>query len=106
MGHIADRQELWSLRDPNGWVMMAAPDGTECFPIWPHADYARASMTGDWKSAHPELIPLSEWRAHWLPGLKGEKRLIAVFPSAADNGVTIDSDRFDRYLRDELDRIE
>ena len=106
ISRIADREQVWSLKRAEGWVVMADASGRECLPIWPHPDFAKTCAEGTWGDAHPESIELEEWMSNWLPGLKADNRLIAIFPSVVDNAVVLDSDSLQRRLRAELDRIE
>ncbi|HWS27964.1 MAG TPA: DUF2750 domain-containing protein, partial [Xanthomonadales bacterium] len=39
-------QQLWGLRSANGWAVVDA-EGDDCFPVWPHPDFAAAWAVGD-----------------------------------------------------------
>jgi len=106
MKKFADQEEIWSLKDQNGWVLTRTPQGVDAVPIWPHAQYAAECTRGVWAGATPEVIQLDEWIEDWLPGIKNDSRLIAVFPSPDANGAVLASDEFARDLQEELDRIE
>lgn len=80
-------------------------EGVETVPVWPHSAYATESAKGVWVGSRPEVIELDEWIEDWLPGIKKDSRLIAVFP-VIGNGVVMTSDEFALALQQELDRIE
>ena len=66
---VGDFEELWSLRNEEGFVTMADDDGNECIPFWPHPDYASALVTGSWSDCSPERIILNDLLNKWLPGM-------------------------------------
>ncbi len=39
---VADGEEVWSLRNADGWVLSGNEAGDELVPVWPHARYAEA----------------------------------------------------------------
>jgi hypothetical protein len=96
--HVADTQELWSLRSAEGWVLTSADDGTELVPVWPHPRYAQACAEGAWQGAEPAAIPLDRWLEGWTPGMTRDGRMVAVFPVPTGQGVVVQPER----LRDDL----
>jgi hypothetical protein len=79
-----DWQEIWSIGDQSGWCLFGDPHESECVPIWPAERYARAFCVDEWKDCVPEIISLDDWLKKWIPGLKKDKRLIAIFPVTSD----------------------
>ena len=106
INRIADWEQLWSLQSECGWVLCTDQMGRECVPIWPHPEYAKACAEGDWKDTTPELISLEEWLRDWLPGIGGDGRAVAVFPSPSDEGTVLTAKELECLIRRELDRIE
>ena len=96
--HVADTEEVWSLRGADGWVLTAADDGPELVPIWPHPRYAEACAKGLWQGAQPEAIALDRWLAAWTPGISRDGRQVAVFPTPDGQGVVVSAEQ----LRDDL----
>lgn len=90
---IADWEEVWSLRGPDGWVLAAADDGRPLVPVWPHARYAEACALDGWAATSPQAIPLDRWCEVWLPGLARDGRGVAVFPLAGRASVAVDPER-------------
>jgi hypothetical protein len=103
---IADWEEIWSLRNRDGWVLMRTPDGFETVPIWPHSDYAAKCIKDEWADCEPASISLTAWMDRWLPGLHEDGRQIAVFPTPADSGVTVEAKRLASDLAEECAKYE
>lgn len=76
----AEHEEVWALRDQEGWVTSAQDDGSPMLPVWPHPTYARACATDAWAGAEPEAIALDEWLDDWLPGMEEDGLNVSVFP--------------------------
>lgn len=76
-----DFEEVWGLYGPDGW---ATSDGNGSnrlsIPFWPESDFAELCATDEWMGMIPKSISLHEFIDRWLPGLKGDSRLVAVFP--------------------------
>lgn len=103
---VADWEELWSLRNQDGWVLAADPDGHEVVPVWPHERFAQACIEGNWKDCKPSAIRLSEWMERWIPGMARDSRQVAVFQTPQDKGIVIHPDRLNDDLRDECQQYE
>lgn len=85
---VARADKVWSLKGVGGWVSLSS-DGEDCFPVWPHADYAALWANGDWADCAPQSIPLDAWIDRWTPGLEGDGSLVAVFPVNEEEGVVV-----------------
>ena len=96
--HVADAGELWSLRGPDGWALLADDGGRELVLVWPHPRYAAACAVGPLAGTEPASIPLDRWLDAWTPGIATDGRLVAAFPTPAGAGVVVPPDR----LRDDL----
>lgn len=104
---VAGAEQLWSLRNEDGWVLYGTGDGRETHPIWPHQIYAKACAEDEWSDCEPVEIELAEWLEKWTPGMIRDKRMIAVFP-IPKNGKTIvvEPERFASDLQSELAKYE
>lgn len=98
---VSDWEEVWSLRNSNGWVLSAADDGQEVAPFWPHPDYAMVCAQGEWVDCEPQAIDLASFINRWLPGLAKDKKAIAVFPTPDSSGVVIQPESLRQALIDE-----
>lgn len=99
---VADHLEIWSLWEQDGWVLASDDQGHELVPVWPHAKYAECCAQGLWYSAVPRPIELDAWIDRWVPGIKRDRRLVAVFPTPSDKGVVVDPDRLAADLKERL----
>jgi len=100
---VADEQRLWSLWN-DGWVLAKDDAGRELVPVWPHQDYAALCAKGEWADHTPKEINLDAWIERWLPGIEGDNRLVAVFPTDENQGVVVDSRRLTSDLEQELEK--
>ena len=78
---VADWEEVWSLREPNGWALSRGASGEVAAPFWPHPDYAQRCAAGEWAGCEPQTIALDAFFERWLPGLARDGRVAAVFPT-------------------------
>ncbi|WP_299009686.1 DUF2750 domain-containing protein [uncultured Shewanella sp.] len=85
---VKDQQNLWTLQDVNGCVMLTT-DEEDCIPMWPSEEAAALWAVDDWKDCQPLAIPLKEWIERWVPGMQDDELYVAVFPVHDDLGVVI-----------------
>lgn len=83
---LADWEEVWALRDADGWVVSKA---TDALPLWPHAAFATACAQGPWEGAVPEPVSLDDLLVDLLPLLEEDGLRVAVFPSPQDPGLLL-----------------
>ncbi|MGB0942381.1 MAG: DUF2750 domain-containing protein [Marinomonas sp.] len=81
-------EQVWSLSNEEGFVMVETDEG-DCVMVWPDADFAAQWAVDDWDDCEPVSVPLSEFKANWLPSLEADKIDIAVFPNIEDEGKLI-----------------
>lgn len=103
---VADWQELWTLRGPDGFVMLGDDAGREYVPVWPHPDYAAALATGDWAACAPERLELEAFLTRWIPGMAKDNLKVAVFPTPQAKGVVVEPQRLQADLAVELEQYE
>ncbi len=101
----AETEEIWSLKGEGGWVSLSS-DGEDCFPVWPHPDFAAAWATGDWADCRPQVIRLDAWIDRWTPGLEGDGSLVAVFPRDEEEGVVATPGELLQSLLAELEAFQ
>lgn len=85
---IADYEEVWSLRDDEGWATLGLDDGM-FFPVWPKKEFAELCVDEEWSGYRAESIDLDEFLEDWLGGLKEDGIRITVM---WNNGLGIDVD--------------
>lgn len=105
IGRVADWEEMWSLKNADGWVGLANDEGQECIPLWPHPDYAAALATGDWADCSPVRIGLDAFLNRWVEGMNEDSVHVAVFPNLDERGVVVPPDRLKSDLEAELEKF-
>ena len=103
---VADAEQVWGLRTPDGWVAMGDDEGSSMFPVWPHAEYAQLLAMDDWSNAVPTAIDVEDFVEEWLANLADEGDKVAVFPTPGGKGVPVDPLELQAHLREELARYE
>ena len=81
LGRIAEGEELWGVRNSEGWLVPITPDGIQYFPIWPHPEYAQNASDERFPGHTPERISLDDFMSEWLPRLKEDGVTIGIFPN-------------------------
>jgi hypothetical protein len=84
INQVAQHQQVWGLRSGNGWAVVDA-EGDDCFPVWPHPDFAAAWAVGDLSDCKPQAIDLDAWLSRWTPGMDKDGTLVLVFPTNDDD---------------------
>lgn len=103
---VADWEELWTLKSPNGFVLFGDDKNNECIPVWPHPDYASALAKDEWADSSPERLELSSFIDRWIPGIKKDKRKIAVFPTPDEKGIIVEPQKLNDDLSQELSQYD
>ena len=100
---VADFEEAWGLRSPDGWATAGDDFETIHFPLWPHREYAKACASGPWSDSEPESIPLDDLLRKLLPKLQREGTPVAVFPTPSGKGVAVSAAELSQHLAHELE---
>lgn len=103
---VADYEEIWSLKDKDGWVLMGDDEEHQLVPVWPNPRYASAYVIEEWSDTKAELISLDDWIQKWLTGIESDERLIAVFPVPSEKGIVVSPQRLKTDLEAELSLYE
>jgi hypothetical protein len=105
-----DTEEVWGLRNPDGWVLAGdglpegeGETGRDAFPIWPHPDFAAACAVADWEGAEPAPIGLAELLEDLLPILEEDGHALAVFPDADGESAVVEPENLRRDLQAEIE---
>lgn len=102
----ADLEEIWSLKNKEGWVLASDSEGHEIVPVWSHAEYAKLCTNNNWRDCSPEVINLRDWIDKWIPGMTKDNRKIAVFPTIVINAVVVEPGKLLDDLNAELSKME
>ena len=103
---ITDWEEIWSISDKSGWVLMQDDNGNELVPVWPAERFAKACCIGEWSEFKPKSIPLDAWVDRWIPGITKDKRKCAVFPLNTDQGIVVSTDKLKADIEEALSSYE
>lgn len=87
-----EHEQIWSLRNEEGWVLGEATDDIEAIPVWPHPKYAEACATGPWANHDAESIDLKVFIERFIPGMMRDKRVLAVFEVTNGSAIVVDPD--------------
>ncbi|MBO6598026.1 MAG: DUF2750 domain-containing protein, partial [Pseudomonadales bacterium] len=77
---VADWEQVWSVRNDEGWLVPVAPEGFEYFPLWPHPSYAQRVSDDNFPGHTAIEITFDELLDDWIPRLEQDDVKIAVFP--------------------------
>ena len=94
------RQELWSLRSPDGWVLSRDDEGRPLISVWPERCFADACAIGAWRGAIPAIIPLKRWLEELTPKLVRDGWRVALFPTPQGKGVVVSPEELQGDLRE------
>jgi hypothetical protein len=103
---IADQEVVWSLWQEGGWALVGDDEGRQLVPVWPHEKFAALCACDVWTGYMPKSIKLNVWLERWIPGIKQDGRLVAVFPTPRNRGVAVTPVRFGEDIREELTHYE
>ncbi len=105
VNRVAETEQIWGLSSANGWAVVSA-EGDDCFPVWPHPDYAAAWAVGDLADCTPQPIALSTWMQKWTAGMQKDGTLVLVFPTNddMDEALVIPADELEDALLAAMDR--
>lgn len=77
---VAQHQEVWTVRDVEGFPAPLNPDGVRVQPFW--SSRARVANVLEHSPAYAGFeaisIPWQEFRDRWLPGLARDEILVGV----------------------------
>ena len=103
---VADWEQLWTVKNDEGWLVPVAPEGFEYFPVWPHPEYAQKITDLNFPGHKAEEISLQEFLSHWLPLLQDDDVKVAVFPNREWTFWCIEADDLMAELVEEMRQYE
>ncbi len=95
---VADWEEVWSLKNDDGWILLATSQGQEVVPLWPHPDYAQTFATEQWADCVPAAIGLTTFLEQWISGITRDGRWISVFATPSSSGIVLEAEAFRRAI--------
>lgn len=80
---ISDFEEVWGLKDEEGWALMGNNEQV-LFPVWCETEFAELCK---WNNYQPTPIPLDDFIEKLLPMLEKDNIMLAVFPIPKEKGI-------------------
>lgn len=81
VGKVADWEQLWGVRNEEGWLVPVMPNGMEYFPVWPHPEFAQKIADRHFPGHTATEISLNDFLSQWLPTFEADGVKVAVFPN-------------------------
>ena len=106
IARVSDWEEVWSLKNQQGFVSFGDSEENKGIPFWPHPDYASALATGEWSDCQPQRIELETLLSRWLPGMKKDGVLAAIFPTPRGKGIMVDPEELGSDIWKECEQYE
>jgi len=103
---VADWQEVWTLKSPDGFVSMGDDQGREGAPFWPHPEYATLFATESWTDCAPASISAEDFVQRWLPGMDKYGRKVIAFPTPQLKGSILEPAKVRNDLMNALSQYE
>jgi hypothetical protein len=100
---LVDEEQVWGLRNDEGWVLGSDPERGDILPLWPHSDFASACARGSWQDAVPAEIPLDDLLEELLPLLAEDHITVAAFPIPEGDSVLVPPDALGKDLLAEIE---
>ncbi len=90
--NIQESGQVWSLRSPDGWVIVdsAEYEDAEVMPFWSEEAYARQHCVGEWEHFEPAAISFEEFIDDWLAGMDEDGVLVGPNWNAELDGLEIE----------------
>lgn len=103
---VADWEQLWAVKDNDGWLVPMTPDGIEYFPVWPHPEYAQKIADKHFPGNEATEISLDEFINHWLPTFTQDNVKVGVFPNKEWVFWAMEASDLVECLEDECEQYE
>jgi len=103
---ITQCEQLWGVKNSEGWLVPITPNNLEYFPVWPHPEYAQKSVDEHFKDYQAEEISIQEFMGHWIPLFEEDNVKLAVFPDIHWEFWVMEAKDMLKCLQDELAQYE
>lgn len=81
LGRIADWEQIWGVKNEDGWLFPVVEGQFTYFPVWPHPEYAEKITNAIFPGHEAAEISLEEFMDNWLPGMVDDEIKVGVFPN-------------------------
>lgn len=103
---IVDQDELWSLKNNDGFIGMGDNEGHDGIPFWPHIEYAKLFINNEWENCEPAKINFHHFLDYWIPEMIKDNTHIIVFPTLEMKGLILHPNVILKDLVEENKKIE
>ena len=103
---VADWEEIWTLKNAEGYVLFGDSNAGEAVPVWPFEEFANQFATDQWADCKPSAIGLQHFLDRWLPGMEKDVRAVAVFPVLKQQNCTVSAVEFQKAIEKALEDYE
>ena len=84
---VVDTENIWSLRESEGWALIGDDKGNTYMPLWPLQAFASLCATKDWEGYKTELIDINYFLEEFIYTLKDNNILPCIFLTLEDRGI-------------------
>ena len=106
VGKVADWEQLWGVKNDEGWLVPITDEQLEYFPVWPHPEFAQNIADENFPGHHAEEISLEAFLFEWLPTFETDNVKVAVFPNQEWILWIMEPSDLAECLRDEVAKYE
>ncbi len=102
---VADAEEIWMLKDVDGFCTLG-DDGTQpIIPVFPEAEFSQLLLIDDWANCEAVSLDADDF-LDLLDSLEEDGILIAGFPTPEFNTVVVSAADMKEHLLAELEQYE
>ncbi|MCW8880418.1 MAG: DUF2750 domain-containing protein [Kangiellaceae bacterium] len=102
VGKVADWQQLWGVKNGEGWLFPIIDGEFEYFPVWPHPEYAQKMSDLHFPGHSATEISLEQFLNEWLPDFEKDGVKVGVFPNKEWSIWVMEPSDLAECLRDEM----
>ncbi len=73
IGKVADWEQLWGVKNSEGWLVPVTPEELEYFPVWPHPEYAQKIVDENFEGHEAVEISIQEL---WSIGFPRSRKMV------------------------------
>jgi len=101
-----DFEEVWGLKDKDGWALLGSDNKEKLFPIWSEKEFAELCAVDNWDNYVPAVILLSDFLNKLLPKLEKDNILFAVFLTPKNKGIVVAPKKVKMDIENECEQYE
>jgi hypothetical protein len=103
---ITQYEQLWGVKNAEGWLVPITPENLEYFPVWPHPEYAQKSVDENFEGYEVQEISIEEFMEYWIPLFGEDSVKLAVFPNMQWEFWVMEPKDMLECLREEMDEYD